>query len=133
MFGKFIVILIFCLFGIILCQTPTQVQQFTSSGTITNDPRLNPGSGLTVNIFYDAINQVIRYDYPNLKNPSNPSATVSEIQNYTSGTELQLCGSCSSFKLLTSIPIFYQELTDKSAPNAPITNDQQQQCTAYQS
>jgi len=87
-------------------------QQFTASMTITNDPNMGAGALINVNpIYYDAVNLLMRLDYPNLKDLSGKQGFV-EIYNFKNNTLVQLCNVCSTYSNLNTIPKFYKEAND---------------------
>jgi len=129
MFGKKIAIFfILCFVGIVFCQSP--VTQFTAKTIIS--PNNTPGK-ITAVIYYDQVAKQIRFDYPQLKDPTGVNTgLISEYYNYATGVEYQLCKSCTVYKLTATFPKYYYEATDvPDTTHAPITNDQSATCTAF--
>eukprot|EP01091_Cochliopodium_minus_P010111 TRINITY_DN2637_c0_g2_i1.p1 TRINITY_DN2637_c0_g2~~TRINITY_DN2637_c0_g2_i1.p1 ORF type:complete len:1325 (+),score=322.31 TRINITY_DN2637_c0_g2_i1:52-4026(+) len=111
-------------------------QSFTSSLTISNDPSQGLGSSVTVNpLYYDVLNQQIRLDYPNLRDPTSGKRGFQEIYNFKTQTLFQLCNVCSVYTNPLPFPIYYKEATDQRAPvqsNRLSFNLNGKTCDAYQ-
>lgn len=87
-------------------------KQFTGKGKISNDPNMGTGSFLNVNVFYDATNQVLRFDYPDLTDPTAKNTGFTEVYDFKNQIFYQLCSVCQVYTNSLPIPIFYTETSD---------------------
>lgn len=97
--------------AILVCLVYSQ-QQFTGTATITNDPNMGPGSLLNVNVFYDSINQLLRFDYTDLRAPNSTTNGFTELYDFKNQIFYELCSVCQVYTNTLPLPKFFTENSD---------------------
>ena len=122
------------LFTILIYSSISQniLKQFTSNIIITKDPSLGVGSLLTISpAYYDSINSLMRFDYPNLQDPVSNNFGFTEIFDFNKHFIYQLCKKCNAYTYPYSMPIFYKEPTDIISNNRSSFVKDNKVCNPY--